>query len=400
MLPPPRVARKSDVLVDGGTRKIDEALLLWFPGPASFSGEDMAEIHLHGSPGVVRLLLNELARMPLVRCAEPGEFTKRAFLNGKMDLVEVEGLGDILDAETSLQVDQALFHVDGQASEVLANWRRKLVDACALVQASIDFSDEEGVAEAALPRVRESISTLHRELVGSVQDSARGRMKRQGVRVVLAGSPNVGKSSLLNALSKSDVAIVSDEPGTTRDVIEVSLDLDGLHVVLIDTAGLRNTFDSQAEQIGIERTLQRLGSADLVLNVASEDASWQDFAIDSPVLRIWNKVDLYRAKIEFPGLLAVSAVTGQGIPELLTALRDHAHRLAGGREPSLLVHHRQVEAVRSCIVHLDASLEPQLALELVAEELREASQDLAYLVGQVSVENLLDEIFSNFCIGK
>ncbi|MGB7205169.1 MAG: tRNA uridine-5-carboxymethylaminomethyl(34) synthesis GTPase MnmE [Anderseniella sp.] len=400
VLPKPRIATKVGIHVNQGTIKIDDGLVLWFPGPASFTGEDVAEFHLHGSLGIVRLFMSEMALCPGVRSAEPGEFTRRAMRNGKFDLVAAEGLADMLDAETSSQVKQALFHVDGRASEIFEQWRRRLIDAGALVEACIDFSDEEGVADAAMPGIRNSLVQLHETLKRHLLDSERGKLNREGVRVVLVGAPNAGKSSLLNTLSGRELAIVSSEAGTTRDVIEVSLDLDGVTVILSDTAGLRDSVDSHVERLGIERTRDRLKAANIVLNLSTYDTIWQNTGVDSLTYRIWTKADLFQPPVDCKYDLAVSSKTGDGIDDLLGLLTRSAHECAAGDEPALLVRERQVRAVQSAIAHIEKALEPDLAIEMMAEELRLASRDISMLIGTVDVEDLLDAIFSRFCIGK
>ncbi len=399
-LPKPRAAERVSVYVSQGSVKLDEAIALWFPGPASFTGEDVAEFHLHGSVGIVRMFLSELGSLPGCRPAEPGEFTRRALSKGKLDLVAVEGLNDMLAAETATQVQQALFHVDGRASDIFQQWRDELIEAGALAEACIDFTDEEGVADEALPKVRDSVARLIDTMTENLDDSERGHLNRAGVRVVLAGSPNVGKSSLLNAIAARDVAIVSSEAGTTRDVVEVSLDLDGTSIIISDTAGLRERTDSHVEQLGIERTHQRLSYADIVISVASPEADWQNTGVDSPTLRIWNKADISKSDHPAVADLQVSALTGEGISDLLDTLSGMAAELAGSGEPALLVRERQVQAVKSALAHLESALKPGLPIELVAEELRRASRNVGRLTGEVGTEDLLDSIFSKFCIGK
>lgn len=399
-VPAARVAERVSVRVSQGTVKLDEAIALWFPAPGSFTGEDIAEFHLHGSLGVVRMFLAELGSLHGCRPAEPGEFTRRALSNGKIDLVGVEGLNDMLAAETATQVAQALFHVDGRASDIFGQWRNELIEASALAEACIDFTDEEGVADAALPRVRDSVGRLIATMTENLRDSERGHLNRAGVRVVLAGSPNVGKSSLLNAIAARDVAIVSSEAGTTRDVVEVSLDLGGTSIVISDTAGLRDRVDSHVEQLGIERAHERLSHADIVISVASPEADWQNTGVDSPTLRIWNKADVTETKPAAAADLQVSALTGEGMGELMNRLAAMAAELAGNGEPALLVRERQVQAVKSALAHLHNALQPDLPIELVAEELRRAARNIGKLTGEVGTEDLLDSIFSKFCIGK
>jgi len=399
-LPVPRKAERVSVHVSPRAVKLDEAIALWFPGPNSFTGEDVAEFHLHGSLGIVRLFLAELGSLKDFRPAEPGEFTRRALSNGKIDLVGVEGLNDMLAAETATQVKQALFHVDGRASEIFHRWREQLIDAGALAEACIDFTDEEGVADAALPKVRASVDHLIKTMTENLHDSERGHLNREGVRVVLAGSPNVGKSSLLNAIAARDVAIVSSEAGTTRDVVEVSLDLGGVTIIVSDTAGLRDTVDSHVEQLGIERARDRLSHADIVISVASPDAEWQNTGVDSSTLRIWNKTDIAAPGPNTACDMEISALTGDGIEDLMQRLAGMASELAGNGEPALLVRERQVQAVKAAVSHLETALRPGLPIELVAEELRRAGRNVGKLIGEVGTEDLLDSIFSKFCIGK
>jgi tRNA modification GTPase len=399
-LPEPRkaVLRTLRALSDGAT--IDRAIVVWFPAPHSFTGEDVAEFHVHGSAGVVRWLCEELSDHGGSRPGEAGEFSRRAFLNGKLDLVEIEGLGDVLEAETRQQVKQALFHVNGQASEVFARWRSELVRVLALVEACIDFSDEEGVEASARPEIASVLQGLRTLMAGQLSGVQRGRRVRQGARVVLAGGPNAGKSSLMNAVAARDVAIVSRHAGTTRDVVEVSLDLGGHAVELADTAGIRDARDSEVEELGIQRSLQRIGEADLVLLVGAPDVPWPEVEFDSEAIRIWNKCDLPGVTPASGADMSVSAHTGAGLKELLRLIEEKVSQLADGEEPALLVRDRQIFAVRECIGHLDNALEDWLPFEIVAEEVRSAARVLEKLVGKIDVEDLLDDIFSRFCIGK
>ena len=399
-LPEPRRAalRRMRALSDG--QAIDEAIAVWFPGPASFTGEDVVEFHVHGSAGVVRWLFDELRQHGGCRPAEAGEFSRRAFVNGKLDLVEIEGLADVLAADTRQQVRQALFHVDGHASHVFARWRAELVKILALVEACIDFSDEDGVEAAARPSIVATLDHLRLAMSDELADAERGRRVREGIRVVLAGGPNAGKSSLMNAIAARDVAIVSRHAGTTRDVVEVSLDLGGHAVELADTAGIRDDSGSEVEALGIQRTLQRVEEADLVLVVAAPDVPWPALKIDSDTIRVWNKSDLAGCAGEIGADVSVSARNGDGLRELLRLIEARVAVHSQSREPALLVRDRQIHAVRQCLVHLEAALDELLPLEIVAEELRSAARVLERLVGKIDVEDLLDDIFSQFCIGK
>ncbi len=381
-------------------QKLDRGIVVWFPGPASFTGEDAAEFHLHGSVGVVRLFLDELRMLDGVRPAEAGEFSRRAFANGKLDLVEIEGLADMLDAETSAQVRQALFHVDGEASKVFSTWRQAISTTLAYVEASIDFTDQEGVEAAARAEIKRSLLETRGELESARLSFGRGRRTRLGARVVLVGAPNAGKSSLMNAIAARDVAIVSREAGTTRDVVEVSLDLNGCAVELADTAGIREDFDSEPERIGIERSRVRAGEADIVLSVASTGTKWLELGLDSETIRIWTKSDVGMDPRAEEADHVVSAITGDGISGLIDDLADRLGSMSGQQEPALLVRERQVHAVESCLEHLSRASADDLELELVAEELRSAARALERLIGRIDVEDLLDAIFSRFCIGK
>ena len=399
-LPEPRKAELRVLRSLSSGEAIDRCLVLWFPAPGSFTGEDVAELHVHGSVGVVRWLLEELGKAGGLRPADAGEFVRRAFINGKMDLVEIEGLADMLESESRQQVRQALFHVDGQASQVFGRWRAGLISALALVEACIDFSDEDGVEMAARPQILDAVRTLRNEMASELGGAERGRRTRLGVRVVLAGAPNAGKSSLMNAIARRDVAIVSKQAGTTRDVVEVSLDLGGFAVELADTAGVRTEFDSEVEQLGIDRTLQRLKEADLVLLVGSADALWPKLDIDSDTIRVWNKMDVAGASLDDKCDLEISALSGEGVQELLELVESRVAGVAGNTEPALLVRDTQIHAVRQCLGCLDRALASGLSLEIVAEELRSAANVIDRLVGKVDVDDLLDEIFSKFCVGK
>ena len=400
-IPPARVATLKEVRRPCDGCVLDKALVLWFEGPHSFTGEDCAEIHLHGSLGIIRLVLDELRGFDGFRPAQAGEFTRRAFANGKLDLVEVEGLADVLDAEAEQQVRQALYHADGEASKVFAGWRAGITRSLATVEACIDFSDQEGVEAEARQHVGFAVRELCHAISHELEKYERGRRIRSGVKIALVGAPNAGKSSLMNRLAARDVAIVSEEAGTTRDVIEVGLTLGGYAVDLVDTAGLREQIDSKAEQIGVARATEQANEADLVLLVGAWDAPWpENFGVDSETIRIWNKLDLNLEQVPAVADIAVSAVTGEGLDELLKCLEGRVCALCETIEPAALVRERQMHAVETCAKHLEAAQNERLDMEIVAEELRLAAQSLEKLIGKVDVEDLLDDIFSRFCIGK
>ncbi|HVW94306.1 MAG TPA: tRNA uridine-5-carboxymethylaminomethyl(34) synthesis GTPase MnmE [Devosia sp.] len=371
-----------------GGELIDRGLIAWFPGPNSFTGEDCAELQMHGSRAVIGALLGMLSSQPGVRLAEAGEFTRRAFENGKLDLTAVEGLGDLIEAETESQRRQALARLDGNLSTRIENWRLKLLDLQAEIAAQLDFADEGDVGELSGNFATE-LAALKADMERAAASFAQGRRVREGFRVALAGPPNVGKSSLLNALSQTDAAIVSDEPGTTRDVKEVALELGGQLVVLVDMAGLRDT-ESRAEAEGVRRARRQIEAADLVLWLTAPDVSATEKpAANCPVWEIATKADL--------GGGDISVRTGYGIDELLGRLKVAAADGVGG-EPAVVSRERDVVALRMAVAELEGiDLD---RLELAAESLRAAGHVLARLVGKVDAEMVLDRLFSAFCIGK
>ncbi len=374
---------------------IDTGLVAWMPGPASFTGEDTAELQVHGSPAVVRRLLRGLVEVPGLRLAEAGEFTRRAFLNGKLDLTEVEGLGDLIEAETETQRQQAVARLAGGIGERVAAWREKLLDARAEIEARLDFSDEGDVSEELPHNVIHGVAALTDELREAAESVGRGRIVREGLRVALAGPPNAGKSSLLNALAKSDLAIVSDEPGTTRDVREVQLDLGGRLVVLVDMAGLRAA-DSKAEAEGVRRAEAEISRADLVLWLVAPDVTPLEPPQGPPLWTVGTKADLAPVVAEF----ALSSATGIGVPELVAALTGFAEAAAGSGRPSLLSRERDLVALRAAQEALDRFLSEGATDEIAAEHLRQAGLALERLVGRIDTEQVLDRLFASFCIGK
>jgi tRNA modification GTPase len=374
---------------------IDTGLVAWMPGPNSFTGEDTAELQVHGSPAVVRRLLRGMAAIPGVRLAEAGEFTRRAYLNGRLDLTAVEGLGDLIEAETETQRQQAVARLGGGISERVAGWREVLLDARAEVEARLDFSDEGDVSAELPHNVIHAVQALADDLREAVESVGRGRIVREGLRVALAGPPNVGKSSLLNALAKSDLAIVSDEPGTTRDVREVSLDLGGRLVVLVDMAGLRET-ESRAEAEGVRRASAEIARADLVLWLVAPDVDPREPPQAPAVWTVGTKADIAPVVAEY----VLSATKGIGIGELLAALTAFAEAAAGAGRPSLLSRERDLLALTAAQEALDRFLSEGATDEIAAEHLRQAGLALERLVGRIDTEQVLDRLFASFCIGK
>ncbi len=406
-LPPPRLASRA-LLQDQMTGPIDDALVLWFPGPASFTGEDVAEFHIHGGKAVLAALFAALARLPGLRLAEPGEFSRRAFQHGKLDLTAAEGLADLIDAETEAQRRQGLRQMQGELGRLYEGWRARLLRALAHVEADIDFPEEDlpaGIAAAVAP----GIAQLQGEITAHLADNRRGERLRDGVAVVILGPPNAGKSSLLNALARREAAIVSDIAGTTRDIIDVQLDLGGYPVVLADTAGLRDTVD-RIEGEGVRRALARAESADLKLLLldaaALENLPAEITAlIDNNCLLIANKIDQTPlppdARLAGRQLLPLSVSSGQGLDALLMALETAVAARYGQAGDASLTRARHREALQHCAAALERFLSGAAPdAELAAEDLRLAARALGRITGRVDVEDVLDVVFRDFCIGK
>ncbi len=400
--PPPREAALRRLVDPANGAALDRALVIRFAGPHSFTGEDVAEFHVHGGRAVVEGVLSALGRLSDLRAALPGEFTRRAFENGKLDLTEAEGLADLIDAETEAQRRQALRQMEGALGQLYEGWRGRLIRVLAYAEAEIDFADED-IPGDLMKRLGPEIEALAGEIQSHLDDGRRGERLREGVEVAIVGPPNVGKSSLLNRLAGRDAAIVSDEAGTTRDVLEVRLDLGGVPVTLADTAGLREA-EGAIEKEGIRRGLAKAQSADmrLVMVAAKRGGGVEgDFDLaQSGDLRIVNKADMGDG---VSGALAISALTGAGIEALVAALTERVSALFGASEHPVITRARHREGLEACVVELGrarAGLMEERSGELVAEDLRLAARSLGRITGRVDVEDLLDVVFRDFCIGK
>jgi len=399
-LPPPRRAVVQR-LRSGSGEIFDRALVLWFPAPDSLTGEDVAEFQVHGGRAVLSALSDALAAIPGVRIAGPGEFTRRGVEHGRIDLTQAEAIADLVDAETEAQRRQALRQFDGALGELTDSWRRELAKALAWAEAAIDFSDEDLPGDV-VADARQVAGVVRNAMAARLDDSRRGELVRDGLFVAVVGPPNAGKSSLVNALAGRDVAIVAETAGTTRDVIEVRLNLGGYAVVLADTAGLRAAAD-KVEAEGVRRALARAETADLI--VLLKDGTDPDIALETQdkldsktVITVWNKADL--AWPEPQSGLTLSLKTGEGLDGVVEAITAAARdKLDGGGEAPLITRTRHRAALREALAALDRAL-PQEAPELFAEDLRLAVRAIGRIAGRVDVEDLLDVIFRDFCIGK
>lgn len=404
-LPVPRRAVLRDLISRETGERLDCAIVLWLPGPGSFTGEDSAEFHVHGGPSVIAAVLEELGSMDGLRPAEAGEFTRRAFANGRLDLTQVEGLADLINAETEAQRRQALRQMEGRLADTYERWRNALTRCLAYLEAEIDFPDESDVPDDVASAMKSELAELGRQIDAALRDERRGERLRDGLCVVIAGRPNVGKSSLLNALAERDAAIVSETAGTTRDVIEVHMDLRGYPVNLIDTAGLRETADD-VERQGVARTRVRLEDADLVLWVSDaedcHEAPPKELAEARRFWTVMNKIDLVRTE-DAPASAdhRISARTGAGLGDLVAAVAQLAACDFEGGEGTIITRTRHRRALQDCRIYLTTAEAAWGGdAELVAEDLRLAARALGRVTGRVDVEDLLDVIFADFCIGK
>lgn len=411
-IPEPRVATYATLRNSRG-EPLDEAVALWFPGPHSVTGEDTAEFHCHGSRAVLAAIFDTLSSLDGFRAAEPGEFTRRAFENGKLDLTEAEGLDDLIHADTDMQRRHALRQLKGLLGEKARSWRQQIIEASALIEAGIDFSDEGDVPDDLIAPAIARIKTLRDEIESVLAVEGRGERLREGLLVAITGPPNVGKSTLMNQLARREVAIVSPYAGTTRDVLELHLDLEGYPVTVIDTAGLRDAHDP-VEQEGVRRAKVRAADADLRLWLVDSQAADSEGGDDG--LANWiaegqtgfwivrNKVDDLAGPAQLGTergwpCYAISAANGRGVAELMAALARFAS-LHFEQESSLISRVRHRTLLRETADALGRAVNLPGQIELVGEELRVAAHALGRLLGRVDIEDVLDEIFSKFCIGK
>ena len=402
-LPKQRVA--SVVILKDGERRLDEILVIFFKGPRSYTGEDVMELHVHGGRAVIEAVINILKKQEGFRIAEPGEFTKRAVLNAKMDLTKAEGINDLIHAETEAQRVQSFAQVDGALSEIASSWRKKAIKIAAHIEAYIDFPDEE-IPESTLTGLGDEMGRLIIEIDKGLNDGRRGEILREGFRIAVIGPPNAGKSTLVNWLSKRPISIISEQPGTTRDVLEASLDLDGYPVIIADTAGLRASEDS-IENEGMKRAQDWANKANcrLILLEPSTEADFLERLKPNPEydLVVLNKMDLAPKDLRKKEMLAISLKDEIGLDKLLNGLKKTVSKRMASQEPAVITRIRHREALQSSLNSM-RSAKTALLLgeepEIVAEELRAAIKSLGRVLGAVDVEDLLDIVFGDFCIGK
>jgi tRNA modification GTPase len=401
--PAPRLAAVRR-LKDANGEPLDEALVLWLPGPGTATGEDMAELHLHGSPSVIAAALGRLSRTERFALAQPGDFTRRAFRNGKLDLLQVEGLADVLESRSEGQRRLAMRQFLGTASTVYETWRDSLVRALSLVEAAIDFSEEDDVSARAASESQTAMMQLIAAFEQALLQAERAAEVRQGLRIVLAGPPNAGKSSLLNWLVERDAAIVSPVAGTTRDVVESGLEIEGMSVLVSDTAGLREGSLDPIEQEGMRRTRAAVGNADIVVWIEAFGEGPGPALPRAPDFHVVNKIDLVADRgVDWQGekVWPVSVRSGEGLSRFRSALENLIRERNQLGENAVVVRERHRVALENALSHLRAAmLEDGRGLEFVAEDMRKAAAELAGVTGRVDVEDLLGAIFSSFCIGK
>jgi len=407
-LPTPRTATLKKFNKNGGKELIDEGVVIWFPAPNSYTGEDLAEFHVHGSRAVIKAMHKAISKVKNCRLAEPGEFTKRAFQNGKINLLKAESIADLISSETEIQRKQALKIMSGESSDVFISWRKKLLKILSHIEAKIDFPDED-LPKNIINEIQKTTSKILLDIKKTLNDQKVGERIREGYKVAILGPPNSGKSSLLNYLSKRDVAIVSEIAGTTRDVIETHLNLDGYPVVLSDTAGIRNS-KNEIEKKGIKIALKRADDADLKLVIVS--AKKPDLSnvlkslLKKDAILVVNKSDLIKGKLNSKfkkyQYVSISIKKDLNLNKLIIKIKSKLKNQFTRSEDILITRERHRQSLTNCVQHLEKFQQQNSTknFDKAAEDLRLATRHLGMIVGKVDVEELLGSIFNDFCIGK
>ena len=407
-LPKPRVATLKKFNKNGGKELIDEGVIIWFPAPNSYTGEDLAEFHVHGSRAVIKAMQSSIAKIKNCRLAEPGEFTKRAFQNGRINLLKAESIADLISAETEIQRKQALKIMSGKSSDKFNSWREKLLKILSHVEAKIDFPEED-LPKNIINKIQKTSNGILNEIKKTLNDQRVGERIREGFKIAIVGPPNSGKSSLLNYLSKRDAAIVSETAGTTRDIIETHLNLDGYPVIVSDTAGIRNS-KNEIEKKGIKIALKRAQDADLKLVIITAknvdfNSVLRELLIKNAILVI-NKSDLLKKKlnIKFRNYehVLISIKKESNLDKLIVKIKSKLKNKFTTNEDILITRERHRQNLINCVQHLEKFQKKKTARDLdkSAEDLRLATRHLGMIVGKVDVEELLGSIFNDFCIGK
>ena len=407
-LPSPRVATLRKFSKNGGKELIDEGVIIWFPGPNSYTGEDLAEFHVHGSRAVVNAMHLSISKVKNCRLADPGEFTKRAFQNGRINLLKAESIADLISSETEIQRKQALKIMSGKSSDKFNSWRERLLKILSHVEAKIDFPDED-LPKNIIKEIQKTSSNILKEIKKTLNDQKVGERIREGFKIAIIGPPNSGKSSLLNYLSKRDAAIVSEIADTTRDVIETHLNLDGYPVIISDTAGIRSS-KNEIEKKGIKIALKRAEDADLRLIIVSAKnvgftSVFKELLTKNTILVV-NKSDLIKGKLNYKFKkyehVLISIKKDSNLNKLISKIKNKLKNKFSTTEDILITRERHRQNLISCVHHLEMFQKKKSTLDFdkAAEDLRLATRHLGMIVGKVDVEELLGSIFNDFCIGK
>ena len=407
-LPSPRAATLKKFNKNGGKELIDEGVIIWFPAPHSYTGEDLAEFHVHGSRAVIKAMHSAISKIKNCRLAEPGEFTKRAFQNGRINLLKAESIADLISSETEIQRKQAIKIMNGKSSDKFNSWREKLLKILSHIEAKIDFPDED-LPKNIFNQIQKTLTQVEKDIKKTLNDQKVGERIREGFKIAIVGPPNSGKSSLLNYLSKRDVAIVSEIAGTTRDVIETHLNLDGYPVIVSDTAGIRNS-KNEIEKKGIKIALNRAEDADLKLVIVSAKNANFTYVLEGLLTKdailVINKSDLIKGKLnskfkKYEHIL-ISIKKDSNLNKLIVKIKNKLKKKFTTAEDILITRERHRQSLINCVRHLEKFQKKKLARDFdkAAEDLRLATRHLGMIVGKVDVEELLGSIFNDFCIGK